>query len=80
MNLNFVIVKHLEDLIEGFNEEIIECSDYLIERKDVGKTHREDDPCETISFTRGKMVGLVISRDRLTKVLNNFKSDIIDGD
>lgn len=79
MNLNFIIIKNLEDLIEGLNKEIIECSDYLIERHDIGKTHRADDPCETISFTRGKQIGLVISRDRLTKTLNNFKSDLLDG-
>ncbi|MDP3451910.1 MAG: hypothetical protein Q8R90_03050 [Bacteroidales bacterium] len=57
---------------DGLTKEIVDCNNYLHERNDYGQTHRSDDKCEIISFTRGKSVGAVIGRDRLDKVINNF--------
>lgn len=57
---------------DGLTKEIIECINYLHSRNDYGQTHRVDDKCETISFARGKSVGVRIGRDRLDKVINNF--------
>lgn len=60
--------KALSEFIESINKEIDSCNAYLRNRGDQGQTHREDDKCELISFTRGKSVGLVIARDRLLKI------------
>lgn len=59
-------------LRDNLNEKIIECNEYTRSRRDFGATHRPDDTMETISFTRGKSVGLVIARDRINKLLEEY--------
>ena len=41
----------LSNLRDFLTTEIIKCNDYLHEKNDFGKTHRADDPHESISFT-----------------------------
>lgn len=60
----------LTEMIDSLDSQIIECNNYTRSRNDVGQTHRPDDICETISFTRGKSVGLIIARDRIQTMLN----------
>ena len=55
---------------DDLNKEIIECNNYTRSRNDFGKTHRVDDPYETISYTRGKSVGYIESRDKINKVVS----------
>ena len=58
---------------DDLERELRECNKYLNERNDMGQTHRSDDPHETLSFTRGKSIGLVIAIDRINKVLEDYK-------
>ena len=57
---------------DGLNKEIVDCNKYCRERNDFGATHRQDDPHETISYTRGKSIGYICSRDELNKLIKNF--------
>lgn len=57
---------------DDLNTKIIECNKYCRERNDFGQTHRQDDQHETISFTRGKSIGYICSRDELNNVIKNF--------
>lgn len=57
---------------DGLNKEIVDCNKYCRERNDFGATHRQDDPHEIISFTRGKSIGFICSRDELNKLIKNF--------
>lgn len=54
---------------DTLNAEIISCNKYLTDRNDFGKTQRRDDPFEFISFTRGKIIGLVIAREQIDLLL-----------
>jgi hypothetical protein len=60
------------EIRDGLAKEVVDCNNYLCKRKDFGQTHRKDDTFETISFTRGKSVGFIMSRDRLDKMIKNF--------
>ena len=57
---------------DGLNKEIVDCNKYLTKQNDFGATHRQDDPHETISYTRGKSIGYICSRDELNKLIKNF--------
>jgi len=69
----YIMKEQLIELRDALNEKIIECNNYTRSRNDLGQTHRPDDLCETISFTRGKSVGLIIARDRVNTLLENNK-------
>lgn len=66
------IKKELEEIRDFLNKELIDANLYLKKRGDIGQTHREDDPMETISFTRGKTVGFVMGRDRINLLLKKM--------
>ena len=63
------LTKQLIELRDDLNKEIILCNAYLRKRGDVGKLGRKDDPLETISYTRGQSIGLIIARDKINKLL-----------
>lgn len=62
-------VSGVRTVIDSLNKQIIECNTYLTKRNDMGQTHRPDDKSETISYTRGKSVGLIIARDEINELL-----------
>ena len=62
-------------VIGDLNEEIRACNRYLDERNDTGQTMRPDDRYETISYTRGKSIGLIIARDALENLFTKFNRD-----
>ena len=69
--------KHImQKVIEELNNEIDNCNIFLRKNHDFGATHREDDPFETISFTRGKSIGLVIGRDKIKNIHPEFLTKI----
>jgi len=67
--------KLLIDIRDELNNEIIQCNKYLRKRNDFGQTHRLDDPYEIISFTRGKSIGFIQSRDEINNLIDKFKID-----
>ena len=67
-----VLYTLLCEVRDGLNKEIVDCNKYLTKRNDFGGTHRRDDPYETISYTRGKSIGYICSRDELNKLIKNF--------
>lgn len=68
----FLIRVGICEVRDGLNKEIVECNKYCRERNDFGGTHRQDDPHETISYTRGKSIGYICSRDEINKLIKNF--------
>jgi hypothetical protein len=64
-----VLYTLLCEVRDGLNAEIIDCNNYCREREDFGGTHRQDDPCETISYARGKSIGYIYSRDELNRLI-----------
>lgn len=67
-----VLYTMLCEVRDELNKEIVDCNKYCRERNDLGKTHRKDDPYETISYTRGKSIGYIHSRDEINKLIKNF--------
>lgn len=67
-----VIYTLLCEVRDGLNKEINDCNHYCRKRNDFGGTHREDDPHEIISFTRGKSIGFIMSRDKINEAIKNF--------
>ena len=55
------------ELLDYIENEIKQCKEYLEKSNDVGKTHRADDPHETISFTRGQLATLCTILSKLNK-------------
>ena len=67
-------INELIKLRNELNKQIVECNAYLRKRGDMGQTHRPDDIMETISFTRGKSIGLIIARDRINKIIKETQN------
>jgi hypothetical protein len=59
------IITELDTIIKDLIKQNSECNQYLRANNDVGKTHRKDDPLETISFTRGKSIGLLTGLSKI---------------
>ncbi len=67
------IIEELEELKTSLRKEILICQIYLRKRNDFGQVRRPDDPMETISFTRGKNVGLIIAFNKTEKLLKKLR-------
>ena len=63
---------NLEAILADLNTQIIECNEYLQKQSDTGQVQRKDDPLETISYTRGKSIGLIIARDKIKSILQEI--------
>jgi len=60
---------YLKELRDSLNNEIIKINSTTL-KDDVGKLDVHTDPMQLKSFARGKSIGLIISRDRINKIID----------
>lgn len=62
------LVSELNSFSKGLDDAIIEINTGIL-KDDIGSLDVVTDPMQTKSFSRGRVIGLVIARDRIQKLL-----------
>lgn len=65
----------LKEYRDSLESEILEIQDGPL-KDDIGSLDIHSDPMQTKSFSRGRVVGLIIARDRINKIIND-NTDVV---
>lgn len=58
---------------DGLNDEIIKINSTTL-KDDFGRLDVQEDPMQLKSFARGRIIGLIIARDRIEKALIEYSA------
>ena len=61
----------MNDYITNLKQELNNANQWLRDHNDYGQMDTENDPIQTMSFMRGKVVGLIIAIERYYKYLHD---------
>lgn len=67
------LIESMQTVRDSLNDELIKLYNGAL-KNDVGILNMKNDPLQIMSFSRGKSIGLIIARDRITTAIAKWKS------